>query len=223
MTSIRFTCALGAPTRCTGPSQLSRERAAMDVELGVIGGSGLYRLRDDAQLVEVETPYGPTSGQVAIGTLVGPSGAYEVAILLCHGLAHQWPPHLLNYRANVWVLHLHRGAPDHRAVYVRVAARGDEARRRRDLRPLRRRHVGAAGHVLRRTTGEPPRRAGSVLSRSGCRRRPGGRSRGLRGASCGTVVVIPGPRFATRAESATYRTFGYDVINMTQCPTGCVR
>jgi 5'-methylthioadenosine phosphorylase len=34
----------------------------------------------------------------------------------------------------------------------------------------------------------------------------------------GTVVVIPGPRFATRAESATYRMLGYDVINMTQCP-----
>lgn len=73
------------------------------LELGVIGGTGLYRL---AQLDAVETtaqtdtPYGPTSGPVRVGQLAGK----RVAFLARHGEGHSLPPHKVNYRANLWQL-----------------------------------------------------------------------------------------------------------------------
>lgn len=190
----------------------------MDVRLGVIGGSGLYQLLADATSVEVDTPYGPPSGPVAIGTVVGGAGAREVAFLPRHGLEHQWPPHLLNYRANIWALH---------SLGVRrIIAPCACGSLRGEIAPG---DVVVCDQYVDATWGRPGtffdgpqvnhlaapdpycRELGAVVGREAT-------EEGFAVHASGTVVVIPGPRFATRAESATYRKLGYDVINMTQCP-----
>ena len=73
----------------------------MNAEIGVIGGSGFYRLLDDAATVEVDTPYGSPSDQIAIGRV----GERSVAFMPRHGSHHTIPPAAINYRANLWALH----------------------------------------------------------------------------------------------------------------------
>ena len=68
--------------------------------VAVIGGSGFYEFLDDATDVEVPTPYGDPSAPLAIGTVAG----QPVAFLPRHGRGHAYPPHLINYRANLWAL-----------------------------------------------------------------------------------------------------------------------
>ncbi len=79
------------------------------VDVGVFGGSGLYELFDDVEHVEVATPYGPPSAPIAVSEIPSDGGAVRVGFLPRHGRRHHLPPHLINYRANVWALH-HLGA-----------------------------------------------------------------------------------------------------------------
>src|SRR6478609_1391008 len=72
-------------------------------QIGVIGGSGLYSLLADADQVEVHTPYGEPSGPVAVGTVTIADGTpRRIAFVARHGAGHRLPPHMINYRANVW-------------------------------------------------------------------------------------------------------------------------
>src|ERR1041384_2050712 len=73
---------------------------APHASVAVIGGSGFYEFLDDAREVEVETPYGDPSAPVAIGDV----GGTPVPFLPRHGEGHAHPPHLINYRANLWAL-----------------------------------------------------------------------------------------------------------------------
>ncbi len=75
----------------------------MSIELAVIGGSGLYQFDGlvDTQQLQPDTPYGPTSGAIVIGSLDG----HRVAFLARHGESHTIPPHRVNYRANLHALH----------------------------------------------------------------------------------------------------------------------
>ena len=66
-------------------------------EIGVFGGSGFYSLMDSFEEVKIETPYGAPSDSVAIGTVAG----RDVAFLPRHGKHHQYPPHVIPYRANI--------------------------------------------------------------------------------------------------------------------------
>src|SRR5262245_10850402 len=72
----------------------------MTEPVGVIGGSGLYELLDSPERVETGTPYGNPSAAVALGQLDG----IAVAFLAGHGLRHEFAPHRVNYRANLWAL-----------------------------------------------------------------------------------------------------------------------
>src|SRR6185312_4327720 len=69
-------------------------------QIGVIGGSGFYRLFDEAEEIHVETPYGPPSDAFTVGTV----GERRVAFLPRHGRDHGHAPHTINYRANLWAL-----------------------------------------------------------------------------------------------------------------------
>jgi 5'-methylthioadenosine phosphorylase len=69
-------------------------------DVGVIGGSGLYSLLDAAETVEVDTPFGSPSDPLTIGDV----GGRRVAFLPRHGRDHRFPPHRVNYRANIWAL-----------------------------------------------------------------------------------------------------------------------
>jgi 5'-methylthioadenosine phosphorylase len=183
-------------------------------ELGVFGGSGLYALLDDAHTVAVETPYGPPSGDVHLGTLAGRS----VAFLPRHGPAHELPPHRINYRANLWAMRelgvtrlfgpcasgsLQPGI--HPGEFVV----GDQLVDRTWGRPDTYYDGPDANHVGFADPYCPELRAVAVRA---------GRAEGITVHDGGTVVVVQGPRFSTRAESRWYRSAGWEVINMTQYP-----
>ena len=68
--------------------------------VAVIGGSGFYEFLDDPTTVEVSTPYGDPSAPIAVGDV----GGRPVAFLPRHGKGHEFPPHKINYRANIWAL-----------------------------------------------------------------------------------------------------------------------
>jgi 5'-methylthioadenosine phosphorylase len=183
-------------------------------EIGVFGGSGFYDFLDDVEEVDVETPYGAPSDRIAVGEL----GGRRVAFLARHGRRHHLPPHRVPYRANVWAM---------RALGVR-----------RLLGPCA---VGSLDPAIApgsfvvcdqfvdRTSGrdatfyDGPDVTHVAAADPYC---PGlggllvaaGREVGLEMHEGGTVVVIQGPRFSTRAESAWFAREGWQVVNMTAYP-----
>jgi 5'-methylthioadenosine phosphorylase len=190
---------------------MSQKRVAA---VGVIGGSGLYRFLDDVESVEVDTPYGPPSDRIAVAELAG----HRVAFLARHGSRHTLPPHRINYRANLWAL----GELGVERVLAPCA-----------VGSLRAEHapgeVVVCDQLVDRTAGradtyfDGPEVAHLSAADPYCAElRPlaaaAARAAGLAVHEGGTVVVINGPRFSTRAESAHYAGAGWNVINMTQYP-----
>ena len=187
-------------------------------EIAVIGGSGFYAFLEHTRQVTVHTPYGPPSSPVTIGTV----GDRAVAFLARHGRSHEYPPHRVNYRANLWALH-HLGV---RRV-IGPCAVGS-------LQPgIAPGDFVILDQLVDRTTGRPDTFldgpvVGHVsfadpycaeLARAVAAARDGAPSlSGLRLHPAGTVVVIQGPRFSTRAESKWFRAAGWEVVNMTQYP-----
>ena len=70
-------------------------------DVGVFSGSGFYSLLDDVTQIKVDTPYGPPSDSIMLAEVAG----RRVAFLPRHGRDHTIPPHMINYRANVWAMH----------------------------------------------------------------------------------------------------------------------
>lgn len=185
-----------------------------DRVLGVIGGSGLYELLDDAEEVVLDTPFGATSDVIHVGEM----GGQPTAFIARHGRAHHLPPHLVPYRANLWALH-HLGV---RRV-VAPAASGS-------LQPgIQPGDIVICDQFVDRTYGRPDTysEAGSVIHVSmadpycpALRHLAAGAAQqlGVRAHPGGTVVVIQGPRFSTRAESRWFAEAGWSVVNMTQYP-----
>ena len=183
-------------------------------EIGVFGGSGFYRFLDDVTTVPIHTPYGAPSAAVAVGTV----GDRSVAFLPRHGIDHELPPHKVNYRANLWAM---RELGVRRIIgpcaagslqpglkpgdFVLVDQLVDRTSGRADTFF----DGGLVGHVSFADPYCPDLRASLLAS---------ARSAGFTVHERGTVVVIQGPRFSTRAESAWYRSAGWEVINMTQYP-----
>ena len=183
-------------------------------DLGVIGGSGLYALLDGEQ-VEIDTPFGKPSDPLTIATV----GGRSVAFVPRHGHDHRFPPHLVNYRANIWALRSvgvrqvlgpcavgslksHQGpgtivVPDQ--VVDRTWGRGHTFF---DT-------VGPVVHVAFADPYCPTGRAAALAA---------GRARALPVVDGGTLVVINGPRFSTRAESLWHAAAGWSVVGMTGVP-----
>ncbi|SDH72396.1 5'-methylthioadenosine phosphorylase [Leifsonia sp. 98AMF] len=188
-----------------------------EADIAVIGGSGLYRLFDadaDVETVVVETPYGPSSGPIRIGEAAG----RRVAFLARHGEDHALAPHRIPYRANIWAL----AVLGVRAVVTSSAVGGlsDRARPGRFVVPdqLIDRTAGRPDsffdqddvqHLAAADPFDPLLRAAAVNALA---------SLGEDAIPEGTSVVIQGPRFSTRAESAWFRAAGADIVNMTQYP-----
>ena len=183
--------------------------------IGVFGGSGLYRLLDEIDLMEVGTPYGKPSDAIAIGTVAG----HSVAFLPRHGSKHTIPPGAINYRANLWVFK--------ELGVERIIAPAAVGSLQPDIKPG---HFVVCDQFVDRTWGrsdsyfmEGPRVAHLSAADPYCPQlRPLaveiGREHGVDVHDGGTVVVIQGPRFATRAESRWYGAQDWQVINMTQYP-----
>ncbi len=187
---------------------------AEKAQIGVIGGSGFYSLLDNVREVPVETPYGPPSDSIFVAELEGRG----VAFVPRHGRHHSIPPHRINYRANIWALHslgvrylispCAAGSlqphvkPEHFVVcdqYVdRTRGRADTFYEGPEVY-----HVSPAEPYcphLRRLAIEVTREHGITVH------------------DRGTVVVINGPRFSTKAESKWFSDQGWEVISMTQYP-----
>ncbi|MEU8256567.1 S-methyl-5'-thioadenosine phosphorylase [Micromonospora inaquosa] len=190
--------------------------------VGVIGGSGFYEFLDDVAEVTVDTPYGSPSDSLSVGSLAG----RPVVFLPRHGRRHTLPPHRINYRANLWAL---------RALGVRqVLAPGAVGGLRPELGPGT---LVVPDQLVDRTSGReqtyfdgqpgtdgqlpqvvhvpfadpycPVGRA-TVLDAA--------RNTGWQPVDGGTMVVIEGPRFSTRAESQWHGQMGWSVVGMTGHP-----
>jgi 5'-methylthioadenosine phosphorylase len=177
--------------------------------IGVIGGSGFYTFFDSgARTVNLDTPFGEPSASVTVGAV----GQHEVAFLPRHGANHQYPAHKVPYRANMWALR----ALGVRQVFAPCAVGSltpelepgaivvpdqlvDRTRRRADTY-----FDSGAAHVSFADPYCPTLRSAVT---------------GLPGVvDGGTMVVIEGPRFSTRAESQWFAAAGFTLINMTGYP-----
>lgn len=175
----------------------------------MIGGSGFYEWLEDTEEVPVETPYGEPSAPPVVGEVAG----RRVAFLPRHGRRHAFPPHRINYRANLWAL---------RSLGVRqVLAPCAVGGLRPDVAPG---DLVVPDQLVDRTIG----RKSTYVERGAvhipfadpyCQR--------LREAIAGTdpevkqggtMVVVNGPRFSTRAESQSYAASGWSLVNMTGQP-----
>ena len=183
--------------------------------VGVFGGSGFYALLGDVELIEAHTPYGETSDRIAIGTVAG----RRVAFLPRHGSKHTLPPAAINYRANLWAFK--------ELGVERVIGPNAAGSLQAHIRPG---DFVVCDQFVDRTWGradsyylEGPRVAHLSAADAYCPQMRAlaidiGREQGVAMHETGTVVVIQGPRFASRAESRWYGAQGWQVINMTQYP-----
>lgn len=182
--------------------------------IGIFGGSGVYSLLDDVEELHIETPYGEPSAPVRVGEV----GGRTVAFLPRHGDRHQLPPHKIPYRANLWAF---KEAGVDR-VLAPVAAGS--------LQPhVRRGDFVVCDQLVDRTSGraatyyDGPTVAHVSFADPFCPDMrqvaiKAGRDQGITIHESGTIVVIEGPRFSTRAESKWFASNGWEVINMTQYP-----
>jgi len=183
------------------------------IGIGIIGGTGLYQMEGftDVREVAVETPFGPPSDSLMLGQLEGRA----VAFLPRHGRGHRILPHELNFQANVFAM---------KALGVEfllsVSAVGSLKEQYAPLEMLvpdqlidrtqkRRSTFFGRGLVAHVAFAHPFCSVLSKLMAEGCR------EAGARHHVGGTYVCIEGPQFSTYAESQLYRSWGADVVGMT--------
>ena len=177
--------------------------------VAVVGGSGFYSFLNDPEEVAVATPYGEPSAPVAVGSVAGRT----VAFLPRHGAGHEHPPHVINYRANLWALR----SLGVRQVLAPCAVGGlqpattpgvvvvpDQLVDRTTSRVQTFVERGAA-HVPFADPYCPDLRTALLATDPDV-------------VDGGTMVVIEGPRFSTRAESRWYAAQGWSLVGMTGHP-----
>lgn len=185
-----------------------------DDTVGIIGGSGFYSLLDSADELDADTPYGATSGPVTVGTLAG----RRVAFVPRHGPDHRYPPHLVPYRANLWALRS--------AGATQVVSLSAVGSLRADLPTGT---LVVPDQLADRTHGRPhtvyddATGVGHIsFADPYC---PRGRAAALADGTTvggGTLVVVNGPRFSTRAESREFQSHGWSIIGMTAMPEAAI-
>jgi len=186
----------------------------VDADIGIFGGSGFYEFLDGASEVTLTTPFGPPSAPITVTEI----GGRRVAFLPRHGRHHEFAPASVPARANVWAMRMlgvrqligpcaaGSLSPDvHPGEFVVLDQLVDRTSGRADTYY----DAGDAHHVSFADPYCP------VVAQ---RAAEAGERAGVRMHTRGTVVVIPGPRFSTRAESRWYRAQGWHVVNMTQYP-----
>jgi 5'-methylthioadenosine phosphorylase len=182
--------------------------------IGIFGGSGFYRFLEDVEEMPIATPYGPPSAPIRVGKL----DSVDVAFMPRHGDEHTLPPHRINYRANIWAMKqigvrrivgpcacgsLRPELEPGTFVICDQFVDRTQARESTFYAGPQTTHVAAADPYcpdLSRTLVDAALEEGIPVVEGG------------------TVVVVQGPRFSTRAESRWYLESGFDVVNMTQYP-----
>lgn len=187
-----------------------------EIELAVIGGSGLYSMQglEDVEIREVDTPFGPPSDNIVTGRL----GERRVAFLARHGRGHILNPTEVPYRANIYAL---------KSLGVRfIVAVNACGSLREHIAPG---HIVVPNQLFDRTTHRPRTFFENGLVAHISVADPfdeavaGAIARAVREAGGmvhegGNFVIIEGPRFSTRLESEIYRQLGLSIIGMTSCP-----
>lgn len=183
-------------------------------DIGVFGGSGFYSFLDDVEEIEMETPYGKPSDKIALANI----GSKRVAFLPRHGKDHSYPPHMIPYRANLYAM---------KTLGVKfIIAPTASGSLKREIKPgdfvvcdqfidrtWGRKDTYYDGPVTKHiSTAEPYCEELRKLAIEVCK------DMEVSVHEKGTVVVIQGPRFSTKAESRWFNIMGWDVINMTQYP-----
>ena len=182
-------------------------------EIGIIGGSGLYTMPGltDTTEVNIDTPFGAPSESIVLGTLEG----RKVAFLARHGRGHRILPSELNFRANIYAMKklgvefiLSISAvgslkAEHKPTDFVIP---DQFIDRTFARNATFFGDGIVGHVA---FGDPVCAVAAKAFKQGCD------DAGVVGKLGGTYVNMEGPQFSTRAESNLYRSWGADVIGMT--------
>jgi 5'-methylthioadenosine phosphorylase len=189
---------------------------AEQVNLAVIGGSGLYSMPglEETREVQLDTPFGKPSAPVVVGRLEG----MRVAFLARHGIGHHISPSEVPYRANIYAL---KSLGVQRLISVSACGSLKE-----ELAPgeivipdqlfdntrERARSFFGEGLVAHISVAHPFCEDTSGQLESAVREAGGRVHRG------GTFITIEGPRFSTKGESSTYRSWGMSIIGMTACP-----
>ena len=185
-------------------------------EIGIFGGTGIYDsgLLKDSKEITMETPYGKTSDSITIGDFHGT----KIAFLPRHGKKHTIPPHMINYRANVWAfkeLGVKRIiAPSAVGSLKENFQPGNFALPTQflDFTKSRETSFSENGRVIHISVADPfcpelqktvidSTEAQSIVLHKDC-----------------TYVCIEGPRFSTKAESKFFKSTGADIIGMTLVP-----
>jgi 5'-methylthioadenosine phosphorylase len=185
----------------------------MAIEIGIIGGSGLYDMAGlaDREDVTLDTPFGPPSGPYVTATLRG----RRVAFLARHGAGHRILPSELNFRANIFGFKV--------LGVQRILSASAVGSLREDYRPL---DIVVPDQFFDRTAGRVSTFfGGGIAAHVGfahpvCGELAGvavaaAKAVGARVHDTGTYVCMEGPAFSTLAESQAYRSWGFDIIGMT--------
>lgn len=184
------------------------------VKIGVFGGSGFYNLLEKAEEIEIDTPYGNSSAKITIGEYAG----RRIAFLPRHGEKHQYPPHKIPYKANIWVF---KELGVERIISPSAAGSLQPGIKPGDFvicdqfidRTSGREDTFLNGPKVAHISGAHPYCPDlRKLAIQCCQKL------GIRTHEKGTVVVINGPRFSSTAESRWFSSHGWEVINMTQYP-----
>ena len=184
-----------------------------NVKIGIIGGSGLYDMADvtDRKEVVLTTPFGEPSGPYVLGTLRGK----RVAFLARHGAGHRLLPSELNFRANIFGMKLLG------VEYILSASAVGSLKE--ECKPL---DIVIPDQFIDRTKGRISTFFGRGLAAHVGFAHPfckllskvvstGGQASGATVHVGGTYVCMEGPQFSTLAESKLYRSWGADIIGMT--------
>ncbi len=181
--------------------------------IGIIGGSGLYDLMEKKEKIEINTPFGLPSDYIEVGEVNG----IEIAFLPRHGKKHTIPPHMVNYRANIWALHslgveriiglnaVGSLREDFRPGDIVIPDQYIDFTKKRDLT------FYDGPEVYHISEADPFCQEMNSIFIS--------ETRNLKMPvhNKGTYITIEGPRFSTRAESKMFRQFA-DIIGMTLVP-----
>lgn len=188
----------------------------MDIkaDIGVFGGSGFYSFLENVQEIETDTPYGKPSSPISIATI----GDKKVAFLPRHGKEHQFPPHMVPYRANLYAMK--------QLGITKIIGPTASGSLQPEIKPG---DFVITDQFVDRTSGRKDTFFDGPETRHPSPAHPycptlrklavdTGKSLGITIHEHGTVVVIQGPRFSTIAESRWFNRMGWEVINMTQYP-----
>ena len=185
-------------------------------EIGIFGGTGIYDsgLLKDSKEITIETPFGKTSDSITIGEFNG----RKVAFMPRHGKKHTIPPHLINYKANIWAFK--------ELGVKRIIAPSAVGSLKEELEPghfalpsqfidftkSRKGTFSEDGRVIHISVADPfcPELQNIILDVV--------KEQDVKIHKDCTYVCIEGPRFSTKAESRFFRTIGADIIGMTLVP-----